>query len=395
MEKLSRIFACLKCLVASMVLASTPSGAQQPKPEPTVVAGSEVSLSSIKKAQWIQGEGPEFFEPGKVYIFECWATWCGPCIAMIPHVNELHKKYYDRGLRVYGVSVWEDDKDKVKKFIKKKGDEMSYPVAFTGNGSAFETQWLKAAGTEAIPHVFIVRNGKLLASTQASRLTDSLIETLLSGDEGAKKAADTILSAQKNQVKTDQLMRDSYSARKKQDATKMTALLKEMKASDPAHPEIPTMELWVLIIKKEWPAAVKALEELPASESKTSFVSRTGSLLGRTNNHDYPADFMKVFIKLYSDYVLRNESPIGPNHYAYLSMQQWRMGDKKNATITANKSVEAAKNFRRSNEYFIKSFERFAKSVNEGTMPTTTDLSKWYREAKQEAEAAKKKKTKD
>jgi len=57
--------------------------------------GSEVSLSPVMQAEWIKGEAPKSFEPGKVYIFECWSTKCGPCIGMIPHVNELHKKYYD------------------------------------------------------------------------------------------------------------------------------------------------------------------------------------------------------------------------------------------------------------------------------------------------------------
>ena len=56
-----------------------------------LVPGSEVSLSPVMQAEWIKGEAPESFEPGKVYIFECWSTKCGPCIGMIPHVNELHK----------------------------------------------------------------------------------------------------------------------------------------------------------------------------------------------------------------------------------------------------------------------------------------------------------------
>jgi len=377
----------LTFFLASVALASTPvSAQQQPAPEPTVVAGSEVSHSSLTKAEWVQGEGPKSFEPGKIYIIECWATWCGPCIRMIPHVNKLHKKYYDKGLRVYGMSVWEKDKDKVKKFVKRKGDEMSYPVAFAGKGSAFETEWLTAAGAKSIPHAFIVKNGKLLASTQASRLTESLIETLLSGDEGAKKAADTILSAQTNQGKTDKLVRDIHSARLKKDAKKMTALLKELKAIDPDHPDIPTLELWVLMINKQWPAAVTALNKMPASEAKSSFVSLTGLRLARYDNHGYPTDFMKAFVKNYSDYVLLNESPIGPNHFACLSIHQWRLGDKKSAVIVADKGVEAAKTHSRSSESQTKAFVRFAKSVNEGTMPKFSDLTKWQREAKKETE---------
>ena len=165
------------------------SGSSQQR---TLVAGSEVSLSSVIQAEWIQGEAPKSFEPGKVYIFECWSTKCGPCIGMIPHVNELHNKYYDQGLRIYGMSVYENDKDECVKFVKDQGDGMSYPVAFTGKNGPFELEWMKPAGARGIPHAFIVRNGKLLASTLASRLTDDLVETMLAGDEGAEQAAATI-----------------------------------------------------------------------------------------------------------------------------------------------------------------------------------------------------------
>ncbi|MGD9419793.1 MAG: TlpA disulfide reductase family protein [Verrucomicrobiota bacterium JB025] len=388
MVRLSRRLS-LRGLVASVVLAATPAGAQQPAAAPTVVAGSEVSLSAITKAEWIKGEGPTSFEPGKVYIFECWATWCGPCIGMIPHVNELHKKYHDKGLRVYGLSVWEDDKDKVATFVTKKGDGMSYPVAFTGNGAAFETEWLKAAGVKAIPHAFIVRNGKLLASTQASRLTEPLIENLLSGDEGAKKAADTILSAQNNQGKADKLVRDFYSARREKDVKKMTALLKELKAIDSGYYEIPSLELSVLMISKQWQAAVTALNEMPASESKRGFVLMTCMQLARNDHYDYPADFMKALVNSYSDHVTHSANPIGPNHFACLSILQWKIGDKQDAVVTADKGVDAAKAYSKGRESYIKPYVRFAKSVNEGIMPKYADLAEWQREAREEAKAAR------
>lgn len=378
----------LKSFVVSMVLASSAVEAQDQEPEPTVVVGSEVSLSAVMKAEWLKGEGPKSFEPGKVYIFECWATWCGPCIAMIPHMNELHKKYYDKGLRVYGMNVWEDDREKADKFIKKKGDKMSYPVAFTGVGGAFEIEWIAAAGAKSIPHAFVVKDGKLLASTQASRLTDSLIETLLSGDDGAKKVADIISSAQNNQEVTDKLAQDIKSASSMKNEAKMTTLLNELKATDPGHPEIGTLELLLLMTRKEWPAAVIALNEMPASESQKHFVLMKG-MRAAVKEPDYPADFVKALAQSYSDVIMLSESPIGPNHFACLSILQWRVDDKKKAVITANKGVESAKSSSAGREYLIKAFVRFATSVDAGTMPEYSELANWQREAKKETTEAK------
>ena len=79
-----------------MMLASVSAFAQPAAPQPTLKPGSELSLEPLAAAKWIQGEAPKSFESGKIYMFECWATWCGPCIAAIPHVNALHKKYYDK-----------------------------------------------------------------------------------------------------------------------------------------------------------------------------------------------------------------------------------------------------------------------------------------------------------
>ena len=41
---------------------------------------------------------------GKVVLIDFFATWCGPCVDSMPHVEELHQKLKKQGLVVFGVS---------------------------------------------------------------------------------------------------------------------------------------------------------------------------------------------------------------------------------------------------------------------------------------------------
>ena len=41
---------------------------------------------------------------GKVVVLEFWTTWCGPCVAAIPHLNELSEKYADKPVQFIAIS---------------------------------------------------------------------------------------------------------------------------------------------------------------------------------------------------------------------------------------------------------------------------------------------------
>ena len=139
---------------------NTPAPAEKKddkKAEVTLKVGSDAP--AITANTWVQGTEVKKFEKGKVYVVEFWATWCGPCIKNIPHLTELQKEYKD--VAFIGVAASEHEKDakanqdKVEKFVKEKGDDMGYRVAFSGDGN-MSKNWMQAAGQNGIPCAFIV-----------------------------------------------------------------------------------------------------------------------------------------------------------------------------------------------------------------------------------------------
>lgn len=141
----------------------------------------------------IQGEAVEKFEAGKLYVFECWATWCGPCVATIPHLNALHQKLRPKGIVITGVNVWDGEKSdeaekNVREFVKKQGNKMSYPVAI--GGKEFIKAWLDAANINSIPVAFVINgNGILVWTGHPAELDETLLGDLLTGTKLPKPKA--------------------------------------------------------------------------------------------------------------------------------------------------------------------------------------------------------------
>lgn len=116
--------------------------------------GDPAPASTFSGAKLVSGDAPpSSFEKGKTYVVEFWATWCGPCIKSIPHLNDLSKQLKRSGVQFIGVS--DEDPAKIADFVKKKGDGMSYTVVADGK-NGYNSAYMKAAGARGIPTAFIV-----------------------------------------------------------------------------------------------------------------------------------------------------------------------------------------------------------------------------------------------
>jgi thiol-disulfide isomerase/thioredoxin len=57
---------------------------------------------------------------GKVVLVVFWGSWCGPCMAMVPHERKLYEQYRDRPFVLLGVNCG-DTREKAKATVEDKG----------------------------------------------------------------------------------------------------------------------------------------------------------------------------------------------------------------------------------------------------------------------------------
>jgi len=189
-------------LVAATLAAFSAAPAQQPADPPPAPASpaqgaaatpaAELNVGSdapaLRPLKWLQGDPVTAWEPGKTYLIECWGTWCPPCVRMIPHVNALQKKFADQGFVAIGVAVWERSSEaKVAEFVKAKGEGMVYRVAYDGEAGPVAKDWLDAADVKAVPHSFVVRDGKIIWRGHPQGLTEAVVARMVAGQHQPEK----------------------------------------------------------------------------------------------------------------------------------------------------------------------------------------------------------------
>lgn len=104
----------------------------------------------------------------KVLVLDFWATWCGPCLASLPHTEEVAKRYKDQGVVILA-SCTSDTRAKFEEWVR--ANQAKYPdIAFTcdpnerGSATFDERASRKLYGVSGIPTQFVIgRDGKVVS----------------------------------------------------------------------------------------------------------------------------------------------------------------------------------------------------------------------------------------
>ncbi|ABL99886.1 TlpA disulfide reductase family protein [Shewanella amazonensis] len=94
---------------------------------------------------------------GKVVYVDFWASWCGPCRKSFPWMNEMHRRYQEKGLAVIAINLDTDSQD-AKPFL----DDLK-PQFIIGYDSQGEVA--RRFDLLGMPSSFVFdRSGKLVAT---------------------------------------------------------------------------------------------------------------------------------------------------------------------------------------------------------------------------------------
>lgn len=104
-----------------------------------------------------------------VVLIDFWATFCDPCLASMPHLDELYRKYKDAGLVVLGVSIdGPDSVAQVKSEVAKLG--VTFPILLDQETRVVA---LYNPKTSAPFSVLIGRDGTILAKKEGYTTGDA------------------------------------------------------------------------------------------------------------------------------------------------------------------------------------------------------------------------------
>lgn len=133
----------------------------------------DVTLSNIVNYKTTTAKISDF--KGKLLIIDFWATWCNPCVGMIPKTDSLQKQFADQ-LQIFPVT--NQDKNTVSKFYEKYNN-VKHILPFSATA---DTAMWRLFKPNQFPHyVWIDQAGKVIAITGMEDVNAANIRKILNG----------------------------------------------------------------------------------------------------------------------------------------------------------------------------------------------------------------------
>ena len=126
--------------------------------------GNDVSLKSVV-------ENPA----NKYVLLDFWASWCGPCMAEVPHLKKTYGEFHKKGFEIFGVSF---DRNREKWLDAVKENDMKWIHVSEVKG--FDNPAAKEYAIQGIPsNVLIDSEGRIVAKNlRGEALYEKIAELL-------------------------------------------------------------------------------------------------------------------------------------------------------------------------------------------------------------------------
>lgn len=174
----------------------TPDASPKVREEPKSPSSPDVRWPTfsdpVSSARDLRGKpGPQFFvadwlsEPGspngRMVLVDFFASWCGPCLAAVPHMNDLARSY---GNDVLVVGVSDESKRNLSDGLLKRNrkvKDFAYPIGVDPGKKMFN-----AFAIRGIPHCAIMStDGVVRWQGHPSQLTAAVMDSLVAAHRSA------------------------------------------------------------------------------------------------------------------------------------------------------------------------------------------------------------------